>query len=608
MIPRRAAVILPVAAALTIAAGWLLPDPLRGRVWLAGLVFTGFPIVFGTLRGLLHGRFAADVVATLAIVAAVVFVQPFAGLVIVLMQSGGEALEAFAGGRASRAVRELEAAAPRVAHRFDAAGELSDVAVAEIVPGDSLLVRPGDKLPCDAVVADGYSHVDTSSLTGEPVPVTAKAGVTLPSGAVNQDGALTVTATARADESQYARIVELVRSAQASQAPIQRLADRYAVWFTPLTLLVCLAAWLASHDPLRVLAVLVVATPCPLILATPVAIIGGINRAARGGILFRTGGALEQLARVDAVAFDKTGTITVGRPAVAGVRVADGWSADDVLRLAAAVEQSSGHLLARSVVDAAQAAGLSRATATAVTDAPGRGVSGTVDGRLVSVGAAAWIAERHPSAVAGLAELDGRSDRLAAAVAIDGAAAGFIDYADQLRPNIGEVLARLAALGVGRVLLISGDATGVVASVARAVGIRDARGDLLPADKVAVVEGLQTEGRRVLMVGDGVNDAPALAAAEVGVAMAGHGEGITAEAADVVLLSDDLSLVPSAVETSRRTIRIARESIVVGLGLSAVAMGFAAAGYIAPAVGALLQEGIDVVVILNALRTAADRP
>ena len=229
MIPRRAAVILPVAAALTIAAGWLLPDPLRGRVWLAGLVFTGFPIVFGTLRGLLHGRFAADVVATLAIVAAVVFVQPFAGLVIVLMQSGGEALEAFAGGRASRAVRELEAAAPRVAHRFDAAGELSDVAVAEIVPGDSLLVRPGDKLPCDAVVADGYSHVDTSSLTGEPVPVTAKAGVTLPSGAVNQDGALTVTATARADESQYARIVELVRSAQASQAPIQRLADRYAV-------------------------------------------------------------------------------------------------------------------------------------------------------------------------------------------------------------------------------------------------------------------------------------------------------------------------------------------------------------------------------------------
>ena len=604
---RRAAVILPAAAALTIVAGWLLPDPLRGRVWLAGLVVTGLPIVLRTLRGILRGRFAADIVATLAIVAAVAFLQPFAGLVIVLMQSGGEALEAFAGGRASRAVRELEAAAPRVAHRLGVAGELEDIAVAEIEPGDELLVRPGEKRPCDAVVLDGHSHVDTSSLTGEPVPVTAVAGVELPSGGVNQDGALTVRATARAAESQYARIVELVRSAQASKAPIQRMADRYAVWFTPLTLLVCLVAWYLSRDPLRVLAVLVVATPCPLILATPVAIIGGINRAARKGILFRTGGALEQLAAVNTAAFDKTGTITVGRPAVSGIRPADGWSASEVLRLAAAVERASGHLLARSVVDAAAEAGVATARATAVSDAPGRGVSGSVEGRTVSVGAAAWIAERHPGAAAGLAALNGRGDRLSAAVAIDGAAGGFIDYDDRLRPNVGEVLARLPPLGVDRLVLVSGDAAAVVRRIGDAVGIPDAHGDLLPAQKVAVVDGLRAEGRRVLMVGDGVNDAPALTAAHVGVALAGHGEGITAEAADVVLLSDDLSLVPSAIETSRRTIRIARESIVVGLGLSAVAMGFAAAGYIAPAAGALLPEGIDVVVILNALRTAADR-
>ena len=603
---RRAAVLLPASAALTIIAGLLLPEPLRGRVWLAGLVITGFPIVLGTLRGMLQRRFAADIVATLAIVAAVAFLQPFAGLVIVLMQSGGEALEAFAGGRASRAVRDLEAAAPRVAHRVTASGTIEDIPVADIEPGDHLLVRPGEKLPSDAVVLEGHSHVDTSSLTGEPVPETAIPGAVLPSGGVNGEGAITVRATARASESQYARIVELVRSAQASKAPIQRMADRYAIWFTPLTLAVCLVAWLVSHDPLRVLAVLVVATPCPLILATPVAIIGGINRAARKGILFRSGGALEQLAQVDTAVFDKTGTITIGRPAVSEVRPAGSWSADEVLRLAAAVERSSGHLLARSVVDAANRAGLVPPVATAVSDIAGRGVSGTVEGRTVTVGAAGWIAEQHPGASAELAALDGRPDRLAAAVVIDGAAGGFIDYADQLRPNIEDVLDRLPPLGIDRIVLLSGDASGVVRSVADAVGIEEAHGDLLPGDKVAAVERLQGERRRVLMVGDGVNDAPALSAADVGVALAGHGEGVTAEAADVVLLSDDLSLVPSAIETSRRTIRIARESIVVGLGLSAVAMGFAAAGHIAPAIGALLQEGIDVVVILNALRAAGD--
>jgi heavy metal translocating P-type ATPase len=606
-LPLRAA--LPPFATLLILAGGLAlragPDVVWGeRVLFWGLVLAGAPVVLRTLAGLLRGRFAADLVASLAIVAAIALRQPVAGLVVVLMQTGGEALEHYAAGRASRAVEQLEAAAPRRANRL-AGSRVEEVAADQVAVGDRLLVRPGEMVPCDSEVVEGRSHVDESRLTGEPLPVTAQPGSRLLSGSLNLDGPLTVRALAPARESQYARIVELVRQAQASKSPLQRMADRAAVYFTPLTLAVCLLAYLASGEPIRVLAVLVVATPCPLILAAPVAFVGGINHAALHGLIVRHGEAMERLAQVTAVALDKTGTLTVGRPEVAAVLALSPFPEDEVLRLAAAVEEGSGHLLARSVIRAAAHRGLAWSGASEVREAPGQGVCGRVEGREVAVGSRAYITARYPAAAARFSALP-HDGELRAWVAIDGQAAGTITFADQLRPETATLLQRLKALGLERVVLLTGDDEVTAHAVARQAGIQDVLASLLPADKVAAVEALERSGERVLMVGDGTNDAPALSRATVGVALVAHGGGVTAEAADVVVLADDPVQVAEAVVIGRRTRRIAWQSIGVGLGLSGAAMVVAALGHIPPTVGAVLQEAIDVAVIVNALRASAD--
>ncbi len=602
--PRRLWLVIPTLTLLVLAVGGaiaLFGDPATAhRILFAGLVVTGVPLIVRTAVGALRGRFAADIVAALAVATAVALQQPIAGLVVVLMQTGGEALERYAEGRASRALRMLEDAAPRIAHRVRD-GHTEDVTVDAIAVGDELLVRPGETVPCDGVVVDGHSHVDASTITGEPVPLSALPGVELLSGSFNQEGAIHIRATARAGESQYARIVEMVRTAQASKAPLQRLADRYAVWFTPLTIAVCIVTYLLTRDATRVLAVLVVATPCPLIIATPVAIIGGINRAARSGIIVRHGGALEQLADATAAVFDKTGTLTIGRPEVSEVVPVNGTDPSSLLALAAAVEERSGHLLARSVVAAARARGLPISDVQGIIETPGRGVVGTVGGREVAVGSRAYLEDRYAALRSGWKTP--ATGMLSAHVAIDGVHAGVIEFADRVRSGAPRTIADLRRDGIQRVILLSGDDSLTTRTVADAVGITEARGDLLPEGKVAAVTELEESGAQVVMVGDGTNDAPALTAATVGIAMARHG-GVTAEAADVVLLSDDIADVARAIRISKRTMRIARQSIIAGLGASAVAMVFAALGMITPTIGALLQEAIDVAVILNALRAS----
>jgi heavy metal translocating P-type ATPase len=601
---RRSWLLVPVLTLLILVTGGVLAlagEMARANRFLfVGLVIVGVPLILRTARGAARGHFAADIVAALAIATAIVLRQPLPGLVVVLMQTGGEALERYAEGRASAALRMLEDAAPRIAHRL-LDGVTEDVSVDSILVGDELLVRPGETVPCDGVVVEGRSHVDTAAITGEPVPVTAIPGVELLSGSLNQEGALHVQVRARAEESQYARIVEMVRTAQASKAPLQRLADRYAVWFTPITLAVCVVVYVLTRDPSRILSVLVVATPCPLILATPVAIIGGINRAARSRIIVRHGGALEQLAGVRVAVFDKTGTLTIGRPEVSGVVATDGADADSVLAIAAAVEERSGHLLARSVVAAARSRGLAIADARGIVETPGRGVAGVVGDREVAVGSRADVQQRYPA----LRErwTPQSTGVLSAHVAIDGAHAGIIEFADRIRTAAADTIDTLRREGVERIIILSGDDAPTTHAVASAVGITEARGDLLPQDKVAVVAKLVKAGERVLMIGDGTNDAPALTAATVGLAMARHG-GVTAEAADAVLLSDDIADVARAIHISKRTMRIARQSILAGLGASIVAMIFAAMGMIPPTAGAFLQEGIDVAVILNALRAS----
>jgi heavy metal translocating P-type ATPase len=615
---------VPATALTALLVGVVLRFALPGSrafdwVWHTALIVTCAPVVWKTVRGALRGHFAADLVASLAIVGAIALDQPVAGLVIVLMQTGGEALERRAERRASAAVRELEASAPRIAHRLSTGDQLEDIPVDAVVVGDLLVVRPGEMVPCDAVVVDGRSAVDTSRLTGEPVPVAAGPGTELASGCLNGDAPLTVRAERASRESQYARIVELVRSAQASKAPLQRLADRYAVWFTPLTLAVCLLTWLVSRDPLRVLAVLVVATPCPLILATPVAIIGGINTAARRQLVVRHGGALEQLATVTAAVFDKTGTLTVGHPSVRAIRVAPAFDRAWLLGAIAAVERRSAHPLARPVVRAIEAElnggrpAHARGTAVGpIREAAGEGMRGDIDGREVVVGGRAFVVAALAGGEGEIAALerDGDAGGASAAraatrayVAVDGHAAAVVEYEDALRPGLDAFVAELGALGVRHVLLLSGDVQASAEHVARAVGITDARGGLLPQDKDRIVRDLVARGERVLMLGDGTNDAPALSSATVGAALAAHGGGITAEAADVVILADDPRRLLDAIRIGRRTMRIARQSIAAGRGLSALALVAASLGFVPPTVGAALQEAIDVAVILNALRT-----
>lgn len=601
--------VAPLAAATTLVTGAILRisnRALADEIWFVALIVLGVPVVWHTLRGIAKGHFAADIVATCSIIMAIALRQPFAGLVIVLMQTGGELLESFAERRASRAVRELEDAAPRIAHRVSADGRTSDVAAADVQKGDVVLVRPGEMIPCDGTVAEGKSHLDEARITGEPLPRKIQPGTHVQSGAVNLDNAVTVNATAAAAQSLYARIIEMVREAQSHKAPTQRLADRYAVWFTPFTLVVCAVTWFVSGDPLRVLAVLVVATPCPLILAPPVAIVSGIGRAAKRHVIVRSGGALEGLAKVDTAVFDKTGTLTIGKPDVMRVRPHAPWTENELLSIVAAVERQSGHLLARAVVEEAERRELELPLARDVTESAGSGVTGSVNDRRVSVGGRAYVLREGTAAMIEVIDAPDGARGLVAYVAIDGTFAGTIEFADRIRENLRPFFDRLSRLGVRKTVLLSGDHTQNARDTAAAIGIQDARGDLSPADKVTAIQELVAMGHNVLMTGDGTNDAPALSAASVGVALATHGGGVTAEAADVVILTNDVTRVADAVAIGQRSVRILHQSIVVGVGLSCVAMVVAAMGYITPAVGAVLQEVIDVAVIINALRASRD--
>jgi heavy metal translocating P-type ATPase len=600
---------LPTLALLGLAGGLLArfglaADDLSRIILIVTLVAAGAPVVLGTLRGMLHGEFAADIVASLAIVGALATGEYLAGCVIVLMQTGGEALEAYAVHRASDALETLLARAPRLAHRHH--GDLVvDVAVHEVAVGDLLLVRPGELIPVDGMIISGTAAIDQSALTGEPLAVPRGPGEEVLSGSVSLDGALELRALRPSSESQYEQIVTLVRSAQQEKAPIGRVADRYAIVFTPLTLLMCGLAYVITRRPEAMVAVLVVATPCPLILATPVAIISGVNRAARRGIVVKTGAALEQIGRATAVAFDKTGTLTAGTPVVQQMVPLDGLGSEQVLRLAAGLEQFSGHQMAKALVTAGRAQGGTLPMPSEVVEAAGQGVSGQVEGHVVEVGSMAFAAARGLGTADSLGKsrvLAGAGSDAVAVVGVDGHAAGLILYDDPLRAAVPALLERLRRLGVRETVMLTGDDEATARKIGGQAGITTVRADLLPADKVAVLRELLARHTVVLMVGDGINDAPALATATVGLALGAHGAAVSAEAADVVITVDDVGRVADAVAIGQHTLRIALQSIWIGLGVSGAMMAVAALGYIPPTAGALLQEGLDVAVILNALR------
>lgn len=657
---------LPVATVTLLVVSlvlWLSGRSDLAEWTLAAIVLAGgIPLLWDTARQLIHREFGVDLLALLAIGGSFILGQYLAGAIIVLMLSGGEALESFALRRAKRSLTGLAERAPRIAH-VQEGDEVVTVPADEIAVGTEVIVKPGEIVPVDGVVTEGESSVSEADLTGEPTPVRKAPGALTLSGSVNLDGLLRVQATRRSAESQYAQIIKLVQDAQKRKAPIHRLADRYAVWFTALAIAIAAVAWIVSKDSLYALAVLVVATPCPLILATPIAIMSGIDRAARIGVIVKSGSTIEELGEVEVAIFDKTGTLTLGLPRLTGIELVDGETkispqatpaVEDVqlLTLAAAVEQFSPHILARAVVDAARERGLPLVLAAGVEESPGKGVRGFVgvpeafhgkSGVLVQTAHSQYQDEQHANGQNLRGENGGsRNSRstwgekvevaignrtfmhrldivlpeslllrraehtikgdIASFIALDRLAVGLLVFADFPRPDIATLVPALKANGIKETVLLTGDVEAVAQQVGALAGVDRTVAHCLPGDKSTIVRELEEQGRHVLMVGDGVNDAPALATATVGLAMGAQGLTAAAVAADAVLLTTDLLHIPNVVRLGRRVMRVAKQGIWVGIGLSIIAMLVAAFGYLPPTAGALLQEGVDVLVILNALR------
>ncbi len=579
-------------------------DELAWWAWTLPSVVVGAWLAASIARDLLRRQAGVDVIAVLAIGGALLLGESLAAAVIGVMLATGAWLERFANQRAHRELSALVSRAPRTVHRYED-GTIVDQPIAAVEVGDRLLVKPGEVVPVDGTVAGSAAALDESALTGESRMVTREEHDSVSSGAVNAGMPFDLVATATAERSTYAGIVRLVEEAQSSKAPFVRLADRYAVLFVPLALGISGLAWLVSGDPVRALAVLVVATPCPLLLAAPIAIVAGISRSARRGIIVKGGGALETLARARAVLFDKTGTLTAGRPHVAGITVAPGQDADNVLRWAASLEQVSPHVLAASIVVGARERGISLSLPEGASEDPGSGISGRVEGVDIRVGTAEFAASggQMPAwarDVRRRVTLDGATGVY---VAANGVLVGALVLDDPVRPESPRVIRALRRAGVRRIVMVTGDHYGVADLVGAAIGTDAVLAERTPADKVdAVAEERENTDGVLVMVGDGINDAPALAAADVGVAMGARGATASSEAADVVITVDRLDRLPEAIGIAGRSRTIALQSVLAGMAMSIVAMLIATTGVLTPVVGAVIQELIDVVVILNALR------
>ena len=573
-------------------------------IWLVGVAPVLAALCVEIAGSLRQGEVGLDILAALSMTAALAFGEALAAAIVAVMYAGGTFLEAFAEGRATHEMRSLLARVPRTATRHEN-GRLIDVPLETIAPGDRLLIRRGDVVPVDSTIASPAAYLDMSALTGESLPVRLEAGDESLSGSTNAGDAFDVVAVRRAEESTYAGIVRLVREAQAVKAPMARLADQWSLAFLAASVALALLAWWLSGDAVRAVAVLVVATPCPLILAVPVALVGGLSRAAHFGVLIKGAKPLEAMARIRTLILDKTGTLTDGRPKIVAIHSLDGMADTEILRLAAALDQASKHPVAQAITEAAKAQRLHLPIPSHVAETAGEGVVGIVEGRRMVVGGVAFVAQQ-------MADVANAAPRQAAgavvvAVGIDGRLAGHLVMSDPLREGAKAVLSALRHRGIQRLLLATGDRRDVAQRITEGLGFDALRAELTPDQKVLLVLSERKNGP-VMMVGDGVNDAPALAAADVGVAMGARGAAASAEAADVVLLVDQIERLEHGIQIARASRRIALESVVAGIGLSMLGMILAVLGLLTPIQGALAQEAIDVAVILNALRTLQITP
>jgi heavy metal translocating P-type ATPase len=603
--------ILAAVALLAICVGGVLHiagRPATGdAVWQGAVALLAAELAAEVGRTVIVDRhMGVDTIALVAMLGSLALGQELAGAVVGLMFTGGATLEDLASTRARRELTALIQRAPKVT-QLRVGEQFEEVPVEQVQVGDVVLVRTGDVVPVDGTVVSNEAVLDTSTLSGESLPVTVSRGMPVLSGTANAGSPFEVRAERPAAESAYAALVRLVEHAQTQRAPFVRMADRYAGFFLPATLVIAGAAWALSGDAVRALAVIVVATPCPLILAAPIALISGLSRASRSGVIVKGAGTIETLGRARTILFDKTGTLTVGTPDVRDIVAAGEIEATELLRLAASVDALSAHVLGQALVRSAHDAGLELHPATDVHEDPGQGIRGTVDGHTVDVGTRAFLSAGGipVDELASLTWMSGHdSGEARVLIGVDGRPGGVIVMADELRPDAAMLMERLRAEGIRHIAMLSGDRRSVAEGVGRELGVDRVYAEQSPEDKLDVVRRLEAmpELRPVVMVGDGVNDAPALALADVGIAMGTGGATVSSETADAVITVDRVDRVLDAVHAGRRALLIARQSVLAGMGLSFIAMGVASAGYLPPIAGALLQEVIDLGVILNALR------
>ena len=590
---------IPAASLISgLVAFALSQQALVPWIFAAGIIPVLAVLLVTVAQSLLHGEFGLDIIAAFSMLGALLAGENLAGVVVSLMYSGGMLLEDYAQGRAQHEMSALLGRVARSAQVYNA-GSLVDTLIENIKPGNRILIRAGDVVPTDGHIASNLAMLDESSLTGEAMPVQRREGAEVASGVTNAGEPFDVLVTKLASDSTYAGIVRLVDAARLSKAPMARLADRYALGFLAVTLLLAGGAWMLTGDPKRALAVLVVATPCPLILAVPVAIVAGMSRAAKRGLLFKSARVLEILPQIRTLLIDKTGTLTDGHPRITKIELRKGFVENQFLVAAASLAQASQHVISQALVSAAVLRGLTLSAPTKVVDAAGDGLSGYVGKAKLIIGRPSFVAAHSTGRIHN--EKSPASGTTILAVAINSKPTGRIIFADHLRDDAVATLKALRSGSIARIVLLTGDQKSIADDIGHQLGVDLVIAEATPAAKVLAVK---AEARRglTMMVGDGINDAPALAVADIGVAMGARGAAAAAEAADIVLLVDEIDRVAEAMTIAKHTRAIALQSVVVGLSLSSAGMIAAALGYLPPLAGAIMQEAIDVAVILNALR------
>ena len=581
--------------AIILDFGFKQPTLTRLLVTVTGaiLAISMFIEMIKTLRS---GRFGVDLLAIIAIASTLIVGQYWASLIIVVMLVGGESLEDYAAHRASRELHKLLENSPTFAHK-KVGDSYEDTPIDDIDIDDVLLVKASEVVPIDGVVLEGDSWFDESSLTGESEPVTKAIGDEVLSGSINGETAVLIRASKKASDSQYQKIVQLVKESEATPAQFVRLADRYAVPFTIVSLLIAGAAWLISGDMTRFAEVLVVASPCPLILAAPIAFVSGMSRSSRNGLLVKNGTTIEKLSLAKTVAFDKTGTLTTGILQVKSIAPETAThSEDDLLQIAASLEIGSNHILAKSLVKRAAEKDLALLEVTDLRESTGLGLSGVIQTKTYRIGRANFANAE-----------DAKVNGTAAFISEDEVFIGKILFEDKIRPESQHVIERLKAQDVQHILMLTGDNQKTAELVAGELGITEMHAGLMPSEKIGILKELPETHRPMVMVGDGVNDAPALALSDVGIALGASGSTVASESADVVVLRNDLNLVPESIKISRETMKVAKEAVLIGIFISIALMLIASTGVLPAIIGALLQEVIDTVSILYALKALKDR-